>query len=141
MDWPPGAHSTTFGGNPLGCASALETIKLLEGGLTANAAKQGKYIMTQLKKMQKRHKSMGDVRGLGLMIGIEFVKDRETKERAPEMAAEVTMKVFEKGLMILGCGPNGIRLVPPLVVGRQHCDVALEILDDVIGKAEKKFKI
>jgi len=141
MDWPPGAHSTTFGGNPLGCASALATIDLLEGGLIANAAKQGKFVMAELKKLQKRHPSMGDVRGLGLMIGIEFVKDRASKKPAPEMADEVMMRAFEKGLMLLTCGPNGIRLVPPLIIERQHCQVALEILDEVIGKAEKKFKI
>jgi 4-aminobutyrate aminotransferase len=141
MDWPPGAHSTTFGGTPTGCAAALATLDLLEGGLIANAEKQGKFILAQLKKFQKRHPSMGDVRGLGLMIGIEFVKDRHTKAPAPQVARDVMTEAFKKGLMILTCGPNGIRLVPPLVVDRHQCQLALEILDDVIGVVEKRHKI
>jgi len=141
MDWPPGAHSTTFGGTPIGCAAAHATMDLLEGGLMANAAKQGKFLMTELKKMQKRHPSIGDVRGLGLMIGMEFVLDKKTKAPAPKVAHDVEMEAFRKGLMLLTCGPNGIRLVPPLVIERQQCQVALEILDDVIGQVERKHKI
>jgi len=141
MDWPPGAHSTTFGGTPMGCAAALATIDLLQGGLIENAAKQGKFLMKELEKLQKRHKSMGDVRGLGLMIGIEFVKDRKTKEPAPKLADDIMMAAFRKGLMLLTCGPNGIRLVPPLVIDRHQCTLAIEILDKVIGDMEKKHKI
>ncbi|GAB4322429.1 MAG: acetyl ornithine aminotransferase family protein [Candidatus Zixiibacteriota bacterium] len=141
MDWEPGAHSTTFGGTPIGCAAALATIDLLEGGLMDNAERQGKFMMKELAKLQKRHPSIGDVRGLGLMIGIEFVKDKKTKEPAPKVAHDVEIGCFEKGLMILTCGPNGVRLVPPLVVDRHECTVALEILDEVIGKVEKKHKI
>ncbi len=141
MDWAPGAHSTTFGGTPTGCAAALATLDLLENGLIANAEKQGKFLQGQLKKLQKRHPSMGDVRGLGLMIGVEFVKDRHTKEPAAQLAREVMTEAYQKGLMILTCGPNGIRLVPPLVVDQHQCQIALEILDEVIGKAEKRHKI
>ena len=141
MDWPPGAHSSTFGGTPMGCAAALATLDILEGGLIANAEKQGKFMLTQLRKLQKQHPSMGDVRGLGLMIGIEFVLDRHTKAPAPDVAKDVMMECFKKGLMILTCGPNAIRLVPPLVVDRHQCQIALEILDDVIGAVEKRHKI
>lgn len=141
MDWPPGSHSTTFGGTTVGCASAHATIDLLEGGLMDNATKQGKFLMTQLKKMQKRHPAMGDVRGLGLMIGIEFVLDRKKKTPSAEFADRVMEKTFEKGLMILTCGPSGIRLVPPLIIDRHECQVALEILDEVIGKVEREFKV
>ncbi len=141
MDWPPGAHSTTFGGTPIGCAAAHATLDLLEGGLIDNAAKQGKFMLAELKKMQKRHPSMGDVRGLGLMIGIEFVLDRKTKKPAPKVSEAIMMETFKKGLMLLTCGPNGIRLVPPLIISRHQCQVGLEILDEVIGQVEKKFKI
>jgi 4-aminobutyrate aminotransferase len=141
MDWPPGAHSTTFGGNPIGCAAALATLDVLQDGLIANAEKQGTFLLGQLKKLQKRHPSMGDVRGLGLMIGVEFVRDKKTKKPAPKVAKEVMMAAFEKGLMLLTCGPNGIRLIPPLVVSRKQCQIALEILDEVIGKVERKLRI
>jgi 4-aminobutyrate aminotransferase len=141
MDWEPGAHSTTFGGTPMGCAAALATIDLLEDGLIKNAETLGKFMMGELGKMQKKHPSIGDVRGLGLMIGIEFVKDKKTKEPAPKVAHDVEIGCFEKGLMLLTCGPNGIRLVPPLIITREQCTVALEILDEVITKIEKKHKI
>jgi 4-aminobutyrate aminotransferase len=141
MDWPPGAHSTTFGGSPLGCAAAQATLDLIEGGLMDNAAKQGKFLLAQLKTMQKRHPAIGDVRGLGLMIGLEFVLDRKTKKPAPKVAHDVMMKTFEMGLMLLTCGPNGIRLTPPLTITRAQCEVALEILDKVIGTVERQHKI
>lgn len=141
MDWPPGAHSTTFGGNPLACASALATLDLLEGGLVENARVQGEFLMGELKKMQAKHPSMGDVRGLGLMIGIEFVRDRVTKEPSKQMAADVEQITCRKGMMLLTCGPNGVRLVPPLIVTREQCQVALEILDEAISEAEMKNKI
>jgi 4-aminobutyrate aminotransferase len=141
MDWPPGAHSTTFGGTPTGCAAALATLDLLQGGLIANAEKQGKFMLAQLRKLQKSHPSIGDVRGLGLMIGIEFVRDKKTKEPAPKVAGDTMREAFKKGLMLLTCGPNGIRLVPPLVVNRGQCQIALEILDEVIGAVERRHKI
>ncbi|HWO56386.1 MAG TPA: acetyl ornithine aminotransferase family protein [bacterium] len=141
MDWPPGAHSTTFGGNPIACAAAHATLDLLEGGLIDNARVQGEFLMTELKKLQAKHPSMGDVRGIGLMIGIEFVRDKVTKVPAKEVAADVEQMACRKGMMLLTCGPNGIRLVPPLVITREQCQVAIEILDDVIGEAERKHKI
>jgi len=140
MDWPPGAHSTTFGGNPIGCAAALATLDLLENGLVDNAARQGAFILRELKKMQKRHWSIGNVRGLGLMIGIEFVYDKKSRERAPKIAKQVNLEAFHRGLMILNCGPNSIRFAPPLVVDRKVCQKALEIFDVAITIAEKKAK-
>jgi 4-aminobutyrate aminotransferase len=138
MDWPPGVHSTTFGGNPLGCAAALATIDLLKNGLVDNAAEQGAYLLRELKKMQKRHWSIGDVRGLGLMIGIEFVLDKKTKERAGEIARSVMMECFHRGLMLLTCGPNSIRFAPPLVVDRKMCKKTLEIFERAITAIEQK---
>jgi len=138
MDWPPGAHSTTFGGNPLACAAALETIRLLEDGLMANAKKMGAYIMDKLKGMQEVHPSMGDVRGLGLLMAVEFVMDRKTKEPAKKMADEIMMECFRRGLMTLTCGISGIRFCPPLVIDTSVADQALEIFEGVVTDMEKK---
>jgi 4-aminobutyrate aminotransferase len=139
MDWPPGAHSTTFGGNPLGCAAALETIRLLEDGLMENARVMGDYCMDQLKAMQERHPSIGDVRGIGLLLALEFVLDRKTKEPAREMANEIMAECFRRGLMLLTCGQSTVRLIPPLVIDKTTADQALEILDTVIGDMERKY--
>ena len=102
MNWPPGAHASTFGGNPVSAAAALVTIDLLENGLIENAARIGAHIMDRLKDWPSRFAHVGEVRGLGLMIGIELVRDRETKERAPELRDEVIQRAFERGLLILG---------------------------------------
>ena len=138
MDWPPGTHSTTFGGNPVACAAALVTLDLLQDGLVENAARQGAFLLRELRKIQKRHPSIGDVRGKGLMIGIEFVTDRKTRARAPELAKHVMREAFERGLMLLTCGPNTIRFVPPLVVDRKICGKAMEIFEAAVVAAEKK---
>ena len=138
MDWPPGAHSTTFGGNPLACAAAIETIRLLENGLMQNAAMMGKYFMDRLKEMQKKHRSIGDVRGLGLLLAVEFVMDKKTKEPAKNMADEIMMECFRRGLMTLTCGQSAIRLCPPLIIDKATADLGLDILDAVIGDMEKK---
>ncbi len=138
MDWPPGVHSTTFGGNPLSCAAARATLELLAGGLVENAAKQGAFLLRELKKLQKKHFSIGDVRGLGLMIGIEFVFDKKTKEKAGAIAQDVMMECFQRGLMLLTCGPNAVRFVPPLVVDRNLCKIALEIFDAAVSEIEKQ---
>jgi 4-aminobutyrate aminotransferase len=132
MDWVPGSHASTFGGNPVSCRAALTTIELLEGGLIENAARQGDYILGKLKEFQKRFHLIGDVRGKGLMIGIEFVKDPLTKEKAIEERSEVIQACFKKGLLILGCGENVIRLIPPLMITQREADLALTILEDVL---------
>lgn len=140
MSWEPGAHSTTFGGSPVSCVAALETIKLLKNGLMENARKVGNYLLTELKKIQNRHYIIGDVRGKGLMIGIEFVRDKKTKEPAPELSDKVQKLCFKTGLMLLTCGPNVIRFVPPLVITKDIASRALEIFDAAVNKVEAKRK-
>jgi 4-aminobutyrate aminotransferase len=135
MTWPPGAHASTFGGNPVSCAAALATIELLEGGLVEHAARMGAYLMDRLREWPKRFPAVGDVRGLGLMIGIELVRDQTTRERAPEWRDRVVELAFERGLVVLGAGDNTIRLCPPLIITRDQCDCALEVLEQCLKKA------
>jgi 4-aminobutyrate aminotransferase len=132
MTWPPGAHASTFGGNPVSCAAALATIALLEEGLVENAARMGRYLMDRMSGWPKRFAPVGDVRGLGLMIGIELVRDQKTKEKAPELRDRVVQSAFERGLLVLGAGDNTIRLCPPLVVSREQCDFAVETLEECL---------
>jgi 4-aminobutyrate aminotransferase len=132
MNWPPGAHASTFGGNPVSIASALTTIELLEESLIANAAEVGAYMLDRMRDWPRRFKYVGDVRGLGLMIGFELVYDQDTKERAPELRDRLEMMAFERGLLILGCGPNSIRLCPPLVINHDQADHALDTLEQCL---------
>jgi 4-aminobutyrate aminotransferase len=134
MAWPPGAHASTFGGNPLSCASALATIKLLRESLTANAAEVGGHLMDRLRELQEKHKLIGDVRGRGLMIGIELVKDRDTRERAPKERDRLVDECFKRGLLVLGAGRNTLRLSPPLVLTKQQADTAVRIIDESLGE-------
>lgn len=134
MNWTPGSHASTFGGNPVSCEAAIATIDLVANGLMQNAAKIGEYMMGELNKMMKEHELIGDVRGKGLMIGVELVKDRVTKERASKERNEIVQKCFEKGLLILGCGSNTIRLCPPLIITREEADKALSIFKEVLCK-------
>lgn len=138
MNWPPGAHASTFGGNPVACAAALETIRLLEEKYIENAAQMGKYILDRLNNWPAQHRSVGNVRGVGLMIGIELVKDQQSREPHPEMRQQVIRRAFEMGLLVLGCGESTIRLMPPLIVEKHQADFALDVLDHVIGEAEKQ---
>ncbi len=130
MTWPPGAHASTFGGNPVACAAALVTIALLEEELLENAARMGDYLMSRMREWPARFPSVGDVRGLGLMIGVELVRDQKTREKAPELRDQVVARAFERGLLVLGAGDNTIRLSPPLVVTRDQCDFAIETLEE-----------
>ena len=139
MSWPPGAHASTFGGNPVSCAAALATIRLLENGLVENAARVGKHMMARLLDMKDEHPSMGDVRGLGLMIGVEFVRDRETKERAKDIRDWIVQRAFEKGLLILGAGVNVVRFIPPLVIDEKAADEGLDIFEEVLTEAEREL--
>ena len=132
MDWKPGAHASTFGGNPVAVAASLATIKLLEQGLIDNAATVGSHMKARLSEFPKRFSSVGDVRGLGLMIGIELVKDQATKERAPELRDRIVQMCFERGLLVLGAGPNTIRISPPLVLTRQQADGAVDIIAECL---------
>ena len=131
MDWHKGAHASTFGGNPVALAAAIKTIELLEGGLIDNAREVGAYLEGGLNRLKERHPCIGDVRGLGMMLGIEFVKEDGAAD--PELRDAIEMACFERGLIILGCGPNSIRFSPPLILAREHVDVALEIFDEAIA--------
>jgi 4-aminobutyrate aminotransferase len=133
MTWPPGAHASTFGGNPVCCAAALATIALLEEELMENAARMGAHLMDRMRAWPARFPQVGEVRGLGLMIGIELVRDRETKQKAPELRDRVLSQAFERGLLVLGAGDNTIRLCPPLVITRDQCDFAMETLEECLG--------
>jgi 4-aminobutyrate aminotransferase len=132
MDWVPGSHASTFGGNPVACAASLATLDLVEKSLMNNARVVGDYLISELKKMQRQYEIIGDVRGKGLMIGVELVKDRETKTMAIKERDFFVKKAFEKGLLLLGCGSNSIRLAPPLMIAKKDADTALTIMDDVL---------
>ena len=133
MNWQPGAHASTFGGNPVAIAAALKTIELLQGELVANAAEVGAYLKAGLQRLAVKYDCIGDVRGPGMMIGVEFVKDRSSKIANPELRDRVEIASFERGLILLGCGANSIRWSPPLILTRDNVDVALEIFDEAIG--------
>ena len=132
MRWPPGAHASTFGGNPVSVAAALATIELLEEELIANAARVGEHMMNRLRGWPEKYGIVGDVRGLGLMIGIEFVTDQETRERNPEARDRVVQRCFERGLLTLGAGPNSIRLSPPLTLTRDQADFAMDTIEEAV---------
>ncbi|HLF85869.1 MAG TPA: acetyl ornithine aminotransferase family protein [Nitrospiria bacterium] len=138
MDWESGSHANTFGGNPIACEAALATIEILEEGLIQNAEKVGRYILLRLDQMMKVHPLIGDVRGMGLMIGVELVRDRKTKEMATTERSEVIQAAFKKGLLILGCGYNVIRFMPPLIITEDDADKALSIFDEVLTEVEQK---
>ena len=137
MTWPPGAHASTFGGNPVTCAAALVTIALLQEDLLENSARMGAYLMDRLREWPKRFSFVGDVRGLGLMIGIELVRDQTTREPAAHLRDRVVAQAFEHGLLVLGAGESTIRLSPPLVITRDQCDFALETLEMCLREASQ----
>lgn len=137
MNWPAGAHGNTYGGNPISCAAALETIRLLENGYIANSAEMGEYMLEALQEIAERHPSMGDVRGKGLMIGVEFVHNKETKERGTDVRDAMVHNAFEHGMLLLGCGRNTVRFTPPLNVTKSEVDKGLEIFEHSVTLAEK----
>jgi len=134
MSWPPGAHASTFGGNPVSCAAASVTIKLLKDGLVANAASVGAHLLDGLRVLQRKHPLIGDVRGLGLMIGVELVRNRETKERAIDERNALVQSMFRRGVLVLGAGKNAIRIAPPLVLSRSQADSLLRVMDEALGE-------
>jgi 4-aminobutyrate aminotransferase len=133
MKWPAGAHASTFGGNPVACAAALATIGLLKSELMANAATVGAHLKSGLEGLMKKRPIIGDVRGRGLMVGVELVRDRATKERAIEERNAVVSAAFERGLLVLGAGKNSIRFSPPLVLTREQADMAIAIFDEALS--------
>ena len=132
MNWGPGAHASTFGGNPVAVAAALATVELLERELVTNSARVGGHIMDRLRTWPAKFKTVGDVRGLGLMIGIELVRDQATKERAPELRDRLVQLAFERGLLVLGAGRNVLRLCPPLIITRDQADFAVDTLEECL---------
>ena len=137
--WPVGAHGNTYGGNPIAAVAALATMDVLENGGIENAATQGAYMMERLGEMAARHPSMGDVRGVGLMVGVEFVQDKTTKAADARLRNRIVEVAFEHGLLIMGCGANSMRMIPPLVVTRAELDEGLEIFEHAVTIAENEL--
>jgi len=137
MDWPPGAHASTFGGNPVCIAASLATMRLLERGYIANAARMGEFILGRMADWREKHKIVGDIRGKGVMIGIEIVRDQKTKEKAPDLRNRLVQMGFQKGLLVLGSGDTTLRLAPPLIVEEEQADFALNVLEGCITELEE----
>ncbi len=130
MNWPPGSHASTFGGNPVSIAAALATLKLLKDGIIDNAASVGAHMMGRLRALMDKHALIGDVRGKGLMIGVELVRDRQTKERATTERARLVQEMFKRGVLILGAGRNAVRFAPPLVLTKDQADTIVDLFDE-----------
>lgn len=139
VTWPKGSHGNTYGGNPLSCAAALATLEIIESELLENATRAGSYAMEKLRAIQERHPSIGEVRGIGLMIGVEFVYDRQTRQHADALRDRIVDLAFEKGLLTLGAGRNVIRISPPLSVSLTELDEGLAILEQAIAQAEQEM--
>ncbi len=139
MNWVPGSHASTFGGNPISLAAALATMDVLEREGIANAATVGGKMLERLKGWESSHPLVGEVRGRGLMIGIELVKNKETREPATALRNRVETLAFERGLMILGCGETSLRLCPPLILKEEEATVALDILEEALSSVEQEY--
>jgi 4-aminobutyrate aminotransferase len=139
MDWTPGAHASTFGGNPVCIAAALATISLLERKYIANAARMGEFIFARTADWRERHKIVGDIRGKGLMIGIEIVRDQKTREKAPDLRNRIVQLAFQQGLLTLGSGDTTLRLCPPLMINEEQAEFALQTLEACIEEAESSI--
>lgn len=140
MTWKSGTHGSTFGGNPIACEAALATLDLIEEELMTNAAEMGARLINKLNGLKKEYPLIGDVRGLGLMIGVELVKDQRSKEPACREVHEIVNQAFRKGLLLLPCGENVIRFSPPLVITSEEVDIAVEIFSEILSQYEKKRK-
>jgi 4-aminobutyrate aminotransferase len=138
MTWPRGAHGNTYGGNPLACAASLATIDLIEKHYLKNAAEMGEYTQDALNEIQARHPRIGDVRGIGLMIGVELIKDQQSKKADEQLRDRVVDLAFERGLLLLGCAKSIIRVAPPLSISKQEVDEGLEIFEESLTIAEKE---
>jgi 4-aminobutyrate aminotransferase len=137
QDWTPGSHASTFGGNPVSCAAAAAVLDIIKSeNLLENATKQGEYIKKRLMEMLEEHPIIGDVRGKGLMIGVEIVKDKSSKEATPKKTEEIMMECFRKGLAIVNCGVSVIRWMPPLIITRDLIDPSLDIFERALSKVE-----
>ena len=141
MDWVPGSHASTFGGNPVCLAAAMATIKILEREAIANAGTVGEYMLQRMASWTHKHEMVGDVRGRGLMIGVEIVSDQERKTPAPVERDQLIQLAFERGLLLLGAGESTIRLTPPLIITERQADVAMDILEDCIASLEMRHAL
>ena len=138
MDWVPGSHASTFGGNPVCIAAALATLDVIEReNLLKNSTEVGNHMLRRMADWPKKHKLVGDVRGYGLMIGVELVSDKQSKERASAERDRVVEMAFERGVLFLGCGPNTIRIAPPLITTKEQADVAMDVLEDCLETIAK----
>jgi 4-aminobutyrate aminotransferase len=137
MDWIPGSHASTFGGNPVCIAASLATLDVLEREGIRNADTVGRHIMQRLSSWPGKHRTVGDVRGRGLMIGVEIVKDKESKAPVGEARDRIVELAFERGLLFLGAGESAIRIAPPLIVSKEQADLALDVLEECIAMVEK----
>jgi 4-aminobutyrate aminotransferase len=138
MDWVPGSHASTFGGNPVCIAAALATLDVIEKeGLLANSSEVGSHMLKRMADWPRKHKLVGDVRGRGLMVGVEIVKDKKTKEYGANERDRMIELAFERGVLFLGCGPSTIRIAPPLVVSQDEADVAVDVLEECIALVGK----
>jgi len=135
MHWEPGAHASTFGGNPVSCAAALATLELLDGGLVTHAAEMGMHLQTRLRRVMERRPAIGDVRGIGLMTAVDFVTDRDTRRLDPVVRNAVIEQAFRDGVLLLGCGESAIRFSPPLIISRAQIDRATEIFETAVDVA------
>jgi 4-aminobutyrate aminotransferase len=135
MKWNDGGHGSTFGGNPVSVAAALATFRLLEKGLIRNAEEVGTHLQAELRRNLEGVEAVGDVRGLGLMVGVEIVKDRTRREPDPERRERILEEAFRRGLLLLGCGKSTIRLAPPLVIDREDAEIAVRILAEACRSA------
>jgi 4-aminobutyrate aminotransferase len=134
MDWPPGSHASTFGGNPVSCRASLATLDLLQSEYIHNAAARGEQLRQGLLRLQARYPEIGDVRGLGLMMAMDLVRTAERRTPDPPLRDEVVQAAFRQGLLLLGCGESAIRFCPPLCISAAQVDTALEIVAAVLGQ-------
>lgn len=137
MNWPPGAHASTFGGNPVACAAALATIRLLREQYVRNAAVVGEHLLNGFRALQEKHALIGDVRGKGLMLGVELVRDRKTKTRAVEERNALVQAMFRRGVLVLGAGKNAIRFAPPLLLTKDQADAVLRVFDAALEEVSR----
>ncbi|MEN6457725.1 MAG: acetyl ornithine aminotransferase family protein [Thermoguttaceae bacterium] len=137
MNWPPGSHASTFGGNPVACAASLATLDLLEGGLIDNAANVGPHLMARLRELQQEFPVLGDVRGVGLMVAADFVVNRASRQPDGERRNRVIQECFRRGLLVLGCGESAVRFCPALTISEKQIDAAMVVFREAVAATAK----
>jgi 4-aminobutyrate aminotransferase len=133
MSWKAGSHGSTFGGNPLSCEASLEALRLLQEGLMANAASTGSYLIRKLNELKEQYSMIGDVRGIGLMVGVELIEDGPNAIPLNQLVHDIAVDAFSRGLLLLPCGESTIRFSPPLIVTEREVDLALKIFAEVLS--------